>query len=139
MAPATALHRLVRGDAAELDEARAHRWGLLQAAAVLRRAAGHPSGVDRCEEAGCGLTAWPHGPERCRVARRLADAEPVDAPALVPPLAEAVADFDAALLDALDAVRACRQVGHAGGQCWFSPPGERTTCGDVLRLAHRTG
>lgn len=139
MAAATALDRLVRGDAEELDHAREHRWGLLLAADALRRAAGHLGGGGDCREAGCHLARLPHGPDRCVLAHRLADAEPVTATGAAPPLADAVAAFDAALLDALDAVRACRQVAHPGGECWFSPPGQRTTCGEVLRLAHRTG
>lgn len=136
--------RLARTDTGEMDLARAHLARLVLAARGLVAACRHDPDRALCHDAGCGLASLEHGAERCRVAHRLALLEVVDAEVPPPgtpaaPLGRALARFDHATMEALDAVRACRQTGHPGGSCWFSPDGAHEGCGAVLRLAHRTG
>jgi hypothetical protein len=136
--------RLSRTQTGEIDLARAHLARLVLASRGLVAAAGHDPDRAACDEAGCGLAGLEHGPERCHLAQRLALLEVVDAEVPPPntpaaPLERAVARFDHATVESLDAVRTCRQTGHPGGACWFSPSPGHDGCGEVLRLAHRAG
>jgi hypothetical protein len=136
--------RLALTQTGEIDLARAHLARLVLAARGLVAASGHDPDRGTCAEASCGLADLEHGPDRCRLAQRLALLDVVDAqvpaPGVAPPpLERAVERFDHATREALDAVRACRQTGHPGGACWFSSGHGHDGCGAVLRLAHQTG
>lgn len=141
--------RLTATGTGELDLARAHLRGLVTAASALVRATGHDPDLADCDEAGCTLADHEHGVELCALAHRLAllepetDATPVDAAdrdieAPGDP-DTALATFRDALVDSLDAVRTCRSVWHAQGQCWFTEAVGVDGCGEVLRAAHRAG
>jgi hypothetical protein len=136
--------RLARTETGEIDLARAHLARLVLASRGLVAAAGHDPDRTGCRDAGCGLADVEHGERRCRLAHRLALLDVVDAPvpppgAAPPPLSRALERFDRAMVEALDAVRACRQTGHPGGACWFSAIPGHDGCGEVLRLAHQSG
>lgn len=142
MARMRAPERLTRSATGELDLARTHLLALVEAAGVLAVAAGHdPDRVD-CAEAGCRLYGVPDGPHWCRLAHRLrmldhGGVRP--APDRRADLATARAEFGAALVGSLDAVRACRSIAHAEGRCWFAATTGTSDCGEVLRAAHRVG
>jgi hypothetical protein len=138
--------RLTADETGELDLARAHLHALVSAAQRLVTLANHDPDVADCADAGCRLAAGEHGPALCPLAHRLAllgaahpddiapdDAAPDDDPD------RALADFRAALVESLDAVRTCRSVGHAEGHCWFSSSTDVDGCGEVLRAAHLAG
>lgn len=112
-----------------------HLDNLLRAAATLRGAAGHRTSATSCDAAGCLLDNIVDGPALCALAQDLVGERPtpVTSSAALP---FAVAQFRAALPDAMDAVRACRQRAHPSGACWFSSEPGRDTCGDVLRATH---
>jgi hypothetical protein len=136
--------RLARTETGEIDLARAHLARLVLAARGLVAAADHDPDRGPCEDAGCALAEVDNGEVRCRLAHRLALLDVVDAPVPPPgadpsPLPRALTRFDRAAVEALDAVRACRQTGHPGGNCWFSATPGHDGCGEVLRLAHRMG
>ena len=136
--------RLSRSETGEIERARTHLARLVGASQALVAACGHHPDRGTCADAACLLAEVEWGPARCHLAHRLAMLDVVDVP--VPRLptvngtvAHATHRFDRALLDSLDAVRACRQVAHTGGACWFASPGGPDGCLEVLRLAHRTG
>lgn len=85
----------------------------------------------------------PRGPgSRARlvaVATRLAHLP--GAPSVVPaePSERALEGFVAALVDAADAIRHCRQTEHVGGGCWFGVGGARDACDEALHLLHELG
>jgi hypothetical protein len=62
-------------------------------------------------------------------------------PVRTPPASEADAyqHFVATLEASLEAVRACRQVVHRGGGCWFASAPGSDGCAQVLRVAHLKG
>lgn len=141
--------RLTATATGELDLARTHLRGLVTAASALVRATGHDPDLADCDDAGCTLAGHDHGVELCALAHRLAllapETEPTagvaadgDLEAPGDPDA-ALAAFRGALVDSLDAVRTCRSVWHAQGQCWFTQAVGVDGCGEVLRAAHRAG
>jgi hypothetical protein len=136
--------RLARTETGEIDLARAHLARLVLASRDLVAAAGHDPDRGDCHDAGCALAEVDAGSRRCRLAHRLSLLDVVDAAVPPPgagprPLSRALHRFDRAVLESLDAVRACRQTGHPGGHCWSSPTPGHDGCGEVLRLAHHTG
>jgi hypothetical protein len=127
---------LTRSGPDELADARAHLDRLLAAAAQVHDAAAHDPDVARCEDAACHLPDIEGGVELCALADRLADLyRGPTSPVL--PLDRAVVRFRAALVESLDAVRACRQTAHPVGGCWFAAVPDVDGCGEVLRIAHR--
>lgn len=141
--PAT---RLTATETGELDVARTHLRALVHAAVGLLAAAGHDPDRGDCGDAACRLSTVDEGPRLCSLAHRLAlvdlghgtaAAGPADATGSGTGLSAALAAFRLALVDALDAVRACRSVAHAEGRCWFTPAVGADGCGEVLRVAHR--
>jgi len=126
---------LACSDEREFAVAMEHLDNLLRAAAAMLGAAGHQAAVLSCDAAGCLLCDIGDGPTLCALAHELVGERP-------PPTTSSsalqlvVAQFRAALPDAMDAVRACRQRAHPSGTCWFSPEPGRDTCGAVLRAAH---
>ncbi|GGI05098.1 hypothetical protein [Egicoccus halophilus] len=127
--------RLARSPATELTLAMEHLDALLRAAHAVLGASGHAPRTDGCAEAGCGLAAVGDGPDLCRLAHQLIGERPVPATSSAV-LGLAVRELRRALLDAMDAVRACRQTAHPNGACWFVPQTRRDGCAEVLRLAH---
>lgn len=130
------VDQLTRSTPAQLATAWRHREVLVATAAALVVSAGHGRGVVRCRDASCALAATGSEP-MCVVARHLSELA-IEQPAVME-LPLAVAAFNAALTDAVDAVRACRQTAHPVGSCWFAVGRGVDGCGDVLRLAHATG
>ena len=129
---------LARDDPAGLATAQGHLDDLLRAARALTLAAHHAPADATCAGAGCALDPFPAGAELCGLAHRLAGL--VGDGDLERPSADlAVAGFRRALVDALDAVRACRQTAHQQGGCWFAADPGVDGCAEVLRLAHRLG
>jgi hypothetical protein len=128
---------LARSGPAEVADAQLHLDRLLASAVALHEAAGHDPDVAVCDDADCLLPGVPDGTELCALADRLADLHRGAAPSQLP-LDQAVQRFRAALLDSLDAVRACRQTAHPIGSCWFAAVPDVDGCGEVLRLAHRS-
>lgn len=112
-----------------------HLETLLRAASALLGASGHQAGVDACGDCRCLLAEAADGPALCALAHQLTGDRPAPATSSAA-LQFALAQFKAALPDAMDAVRACRQTAHPSGACWFSPESRREVCGAVLRLAH---
>jgi hypothetical protein len=142
MARLRAPERLTRSETGELDLARTHLVTLIEAAGVLAVAAEHDPDRVECAEADCRLHGVPDGPQWCRLAHRLRmlDQGGVrQAPDRRVDLDTARAEFGAALVGSLDAVRACRSIGHAEGRCWFAATTGTSDCGEVLRAAHRVG
>ena len=138
--------RLTADETGELDLARSHRHALVSASTRLVLRAGHDPDLADCATAGCGLATVEHGPVLCALAHRLSLlGAPGDGPATAyaggpdDGLDRAVAEFRLALVESLDAVRTCRSMGHAEGQCWFSPATGADGCGEVLRAAHLAG
>ena len=127
---------LARSDERELAVAMEHLDNLLRAATALLGASGHRASVGTCDAAGCLLCDISDGPTLCALAHELVGER--SAPATTSAALQfAVAQFRAALPDAMDAVRACRQRAHPSGTCWFSPDeADRDTCGAVLRATH---
>jgi len=130
------VDQLTRSTPAQLATAWRHRQVLVDAAAALVISAGHGRGVVRCRVAGCALAATASEP-LCAIAHHLSELA-IEQPAVME-LPLAVAAFNAALTDAVDAVRACRQTAHPAGSCWFAVGPGVHGCGDVLRLAHAAG
>jgi hypothetical protein len=128
---------LARSGPAEIAHARSHREELLVSAVALHEAAAHDPDLALCREAGCRLREVPDGAELCALADRLASLHRGPRPSVLP-LEEALRGFRSSLLDALDAVRACRQTAHPIGTCWFAAVPDVDGCGEVLRLAHRS-
>jgi hypothetical protein len=128
---------LARSGPAEVADAQHHLERLLASAAALHEAAGHDPDIARCGDAGCRLPDLPDGTDLCALADRLAALHRGPTPRALP-LEQAVQRFRAALLEALDAVRACRQTAHPIGACWFAAVPDVDGCGEVLRLAHRS-
>jgi hypothetical protein len=128
---------LARSGPAELADAQHHLDRLLAHAAALHAAASHDPDIAVCEDAACRLPGVDDGSDLCALADRLAGLHTGPPPPPVP-VARAVEAFRAALVDALDAVRACRQTAHPGGRCWFATMPDVDGCGEVLRLAHRS-
>lgn len=126
---------LACSDERELALAMDHLDNLLRAAAALLGAAGHHASVLSRDTAGCLLCDHHDGPAMCALAHELLGARPAPATSSAA-LPFAVAQFRAALPDAMDAVRACRQRAHPSGTCWFSSEPGRDTCGAVLRATH---
>jgi hypothetical protein len=129
---------LARDDPADHAAARRHLDDLLRAARAVALAVRHTPADATCAGAGCALAAVPAGPELCGLAHSLAPLAgdgPVERRGTDP----AVAAFRRALVDALDAVRACRQTAHQEGACWFAAGPGVDGCAEVLRLAHRLG
>lgn len=143
--------RLTATETGELDLARTHLHGLVTAASTLVRATGHDPDRAECGDAGCTLAGHDHGAELCGLAHRLALLAPETGTGPTSGAATdrsletpgdpdaALATFRSALVDSLDAVRTCRSVWHAHGQCWFSQAVGVDGCGEVLRAAHRAG
>jgi hypothetical protein len=137
-----APERLTRSETGEMDLARAHLAALVGAADRVVATAGHDPDRADCGQAACRLGDVPDGQAWCRLAHRLVMLD-VEVPA--PPrdggttLDAALNDFRRALVSSLDAVRACRSIGHAEGRCWFRDRTGHDVCGEVLRLAHRAG
>jgi hypothetical protein len=134
----TRQQQLARSGPDELADAQAHLERLLSSAAVLQRAAAHDPDVAICDDAACRLPEVADGTELCSLADRLAGLHPGPPPA-PEPLERAVERFRGAVVDALDAVRACRQTAHPVGSCWFAAFPDVDGCGEVLRIAHRSG
>ena len=137
-----AAERLTRSETGELDLARAHLHALVAAARAVSAVSRHDPDRGDCDEAGCALAHLADGPVWCRAAHRLSMIDVPTAPAPVPDggdVASALATLRDATLDAQDAVRTCRSIGHAEGQCWFAGSAGGDVCGEVLRLAHRCG
>lgn len=111
--------QLARSAPSQLEDARRHVGALLAAARELT-AVLPAEGAD---------PAWV-------LARRLATLPAAPPAATARDLHAADAAFRTALLDALDAVRACRQTRHVSGACWFAAEPGVDGCGDVLRTAH---
>ncbi|MFA9445521.1 hypothetical protein [Egicoccus sp. AB-alg6-2] len=131
----TADGHLACSDEREILVAMQHLDGLLRAAAALLGASGHHPHLRDCAAAACLLAEVTDGPALCHVAHRLVGDRPT--PATSSPVLElALTQFRAALPDAMDAVRACRQQAHPSGTCWFSAAPGEDGCGAVLRLAH---
>jgi hypothetical protein len=128
---------LARSGPAELADARHHLDRLLATAASVHAVAEHDPDVARCAEAACRLADVTDGGALCELADRLAGLHPGPAPTPIP-LEQAIAHFRRALVDSLDAVRACRQTAHPVGACWFTAAPHVDGCGDVLRAAHRS-
>jgi hypothetical protein len=133
----TRQQQLARSGPAELADAQAHLDRLLTSAAVLHRAAAHDPDIAICADAACRLPEVTDGAELCSLADRLAGLHPGPPPP-AETLERAVERFRAALVDALDAVRACRQTAHPVGSCWFAAVPDVDGCGEVLRIAHRS-
>lgn len=130
--------RLARSGATELEEARHHLEVLVSAAQGLVATCAHDPDRGDCGSAGCALRAHPDGPALCAIAHRLGGLHaPRHAAVAASDVEEAARRFRAALTQALDAVRACRQTAHPSGHCWFTVVPGVDGCGDVLRLAHR--
>jgi hypothetical protein len=126
----------------ELAQAHRRRDVLLDRARVLVRIIAHDPDLADCADAGCALAGCPDG-ARCGLAHRLAGVEDACPTAAVirddPSLELATRRFEAALTDAVDAVRRCRQTEHGSGRCWFAAVPDVDGCGEVLRAAHRLG
>lgn len=124
---------LTRTSHLQLADARRRRDALLSTArslaASLERTCRGPGGDPAC------LFHSPETRPLTEIAARLADTE--DGPAPVQEPADAIDAFRAALADAVDAVRACRQTLHPVGQCWFTTVPGDDGCGEILQLAHR--
>jgi hypothetical protein len=133
----TRTQQLARSGPAELADARNHLDHLLASAAALHAAAAHDPDIAVCEEADCRLPSVADGDELCALADRLAALHTGPPPPPLP-IDRAVARFRRALVDALDAVRACRQTAHPVGSCWFATVPDVDGCGEVLRIAHRS-
>ncbi len=145
--------RLTATETGELDLARTHLRALVAAADALVAAAGHDPDLADCRQAGCGLAEVEHGQRLCALAHRLAllDLEdPTAADALLRSpsesgrsqdggVAAAEGAFRTALVESLDAVRACRSVWHREGRCAFAHGADIDGCGEVLRAAHLAG
>lgn len=134
-----AWRELARSSDEQVLEARRHRDRLVAAAVTLVAATDHDPDLATCAAAGCHLADLPEGPTLCAAAHDLANL--ADAPAstvdatLTPPAA--LADLRAALVDAADAIRHCRQAEHGTRGCWFSGAPGVDGCGRLLRLLHR--
>lgn len=140
--------RLTRSGPSEITDARHHLEDLVRTARALTAVAGHhvpdPPGW-ACPAAACPLAHRTHGRELCAAAHRLAATDPGAPVPFVtfgaPSVDDLVARFEATLVGAVDAVRACRQTAHPGGSCWFRPHGAAPSphghCGEVLHLVHR--
>lgn len=126
---------LACSDEHDLALAMEHLDALLRAATILLGAAGHRSELP-CDHADCLLDDVADGPALCALARDLVGDRPTPS-ASSAGLPLAVAQFRAALPNAMDAVRACRQRAHPSGTCWFATEPGRDTCGAVLRTAHQ--
>lgn len=137
--PERASDALARGGPDDLDRARTSRDLLLASARVLAQILDHDPDRAACEDAGCAMAGDPNA-ERCDLVHRLANVEagPGTSTATVH-LAAAIRRFEAALTDAVDAVRRCRQTEHGSGRCWFTSLPDVDGCGEVLRAAHRLG
>jgi hypothetical protein len=135
----TRTHRpeLARSGPSELADARLHRDRLLSSAAVVHAAAAHDPDIARCEDAACRLPEVRDGAALCALADRLADLHAGPPPERLD-LEIAVERFRQALIDSLDAVRACRQTSHPVGRCWFASVPGVDGCGEVLQAAHRS-
>lgn len=133
---------LARDGPDQLAQARAHRDALLSSARILVRTLAHDPDLADCAAAGCGLAGCSDA-ERCGLAHRLASVESdrIEDTGALPDadVERALRWFEAALTDAVDAVRRCRQTEHGTGGCWFSASPHVDGCGEVLRAAHRLG
>lgn len=127
------VERLSRSGPSEVADAHLHLRELVGAAQALLSVAppSHRCGGDRCPFGGHA-----EADRLCALVPRLAA---LDIPALPvqepgdPRIADA---FVAAVADAADTVRWCRQTAHPGGSCWFSTP-DGSDCGEILKLCHR--
>lgn len=114
--------RLARSSPSEIEDARRSVGATVRAARTLQGELppAHP-GED---------PVW-------RLARRLAALPAVTATTEeASDVAAADARFRRSLVDALDAVRTCRQTLHVSGACWFADADGADGCGEVLRIAH---
>lgn len=83
----------------------------------------------------CRLASRPHGDRLCSIVPQLAALD-VKAARVVERDAEVLtADLTAAMVDAVDVVRWCRQTAHPGGTCWFLSA-RGGDCATVLKLGH---
>ena len=134
---------LVRCGPEDLTRARASRDLLLASARVLVGLLDHEPDGAHGADAGCA-TAGDAGGGWCSLVHRLANVEssheigPASSPGTVQ-LEAAIQHFVAALTDAVDAVRRCRQTEHGAGHCWFTSLPDVDGCSDVLRAAHQLG
>jgi hypothetical protein len=127
---------LARSGPAELADALQHLGHLITSAAAVHTAAEHDPDIAVCEDAACRLPEVADGAALCALADRLADLHTGPPPERLG-LEVAVERFRRALVESLDAVRACRQTAHPIGRCWFAAVPGVDGCGEVLQAAHR--
>lgn len=127
------VERLSRSGPSEVADAHLQLRALARLARVVAPAA---TAAHRCGTEACPFGAHPEAAALCAIVPRLAGLEIPTGPAETPDPGQAARLLIAALRDAADAVRWCRQTAHPGGSCWFASVGGGG-CADVLKLSHR--